>query len=78
MPGVTLEDVESIAREVIGNPGISLQADGTARHVPGWDSLAHTVIMLELSERVGRELSSFETARLGNFRELIAYLNRQG
>jgi acyl carrier protein len=71
----TLNDLTDIAKSVIGSRRIRLTDEMTARDVPGWDSLNHTLIAVELSTRLGREFGAKELAQARNFGEVIALIN---
>ena len=53
MAQFTLADLQAIAREVIGDREIELAPGMSANDVPGWDSLNHTLIAVEI-EGAGR------------------------
>ncbi len=72
MNAPTLQQLEQIARRVIGRPGIALAPAGRAADVPGWDSLNHTLIVLEINHQFGIDLSPFEAAKAATFADLLA------
>lgn len=72
-----LEDLEEIARFIIGDPDIALTPEMTADDVPGWDSLNHTLITLEISGRFGAMVEAPDLARLPSFGEVVAFVNRR-
>jgi acyl carrier protein len=71
-----MEDLQGIAREVIGDRDIVLTRDMTAADVPGWDSLNHTLVSVEISAFVGREVEAQELAQAANFGALVDHVNR--
>ena len=71
----TIEDLTRIARETIGNQRIALAPEMTAVDVPGWDSLNHTLITLEIGADQGLEIEPRTLAKAANFAEMIAIVN---
>lgn len=69
---ISLQDLQAIAREVCGDPTITLLPDGTARDVPGWDSLNHTLIVIEVNADYGVDLSPYELGKAATFGALVA------
>ncbi len=75
MTGFTIEDLQEIAQEVIGDRDIALSSEMTAMDVPGWDSLCHTLISIEIGGQVGREIDAQSLAAAANFGELVDLVN---
>ncbi len=75
MAQFTIADLQSIAREVIGDRDIALTPGMTAADVPGWDSLNHTLISVEISALVGREVEAQDLAGAANFGALVDLVN---
>ncbi len=71
----TIAGLQALAREVIGDRDIILTRAMTAEDVPGWDSLNHTVISLEIAARLGREMDAQELAQAPTFGELLDLVN---
>lgn len=71
-----LDDLQAIAREVIGDRAIVLTGDMSAMDVPGWDSLHHTIISIEIGGWAGRDIDARELAKAPTFKDLIDYVNR--
>jgi acyl carrier protein len=74
----TLNDLQDIAREIIGDPDIVLTPEMNAQDVPGWDSLNHTLIALEIAARFGAHVDAPALAELGSFGEVVAKVNSSG
>jgi acyl carrier protein len=72
---LTIEALSAIAEEIIGLPSIALSSQMLASEIPGWDSLNHTLIILEISNMLGIELSAEETAHLPDLGALVALAN---
>lgn len=73
----TLEDLAAIAAGVIGLRRLALAPGMAASQVPGWDSLNHTLIMLEIANRCGIALDAGETAALPDVAAVVALVNRR-
>jgi acyl carrier protein len=76
MAAFTVEDLQGIAREVIGDRDIILTRDMTAADIPGWDSLNHTLVSVEISAFVGREVEAQDLAQAANFGALVDLVNQ--
>ncbi len=74
MSAFTLADLQAAAREVIGDEDIELSPEMTANDVPGWDSLNHTLICVELGLRLGRRVEPQEMAALPDFAAMVDHL----
>ena len=72
---MTEEDLRKIVVDVIGHRDAEIARDMTANDVGGWDSLHHTLIMLEISAAYDVEIGAEETANLMNLGELIDLVN---
>lgn len=59
-----------------GNPSLEITPDMTASDVPGWDSLAHIRILLEIGSRLGVSINIEETYRAATLGELIPIIKR--
>jgi acyl carrier protein len=75
MSAFTLDDLQSAAREVIGDDEIVLSPEMEANDVPGWDSLNHTLICVEIGLRLGRRVEPADMAALPNFGAMVTHLN---
>ena len=72
---LTIDDLTRIARETIGDHRITLTPEMAAVDVPGWDSLNHTLITLEIGADQGLEIEPRTLAKAVNFAELIVIVN---
>ena len=77
MSQFTIEELQSIAREIIGDREIVLAPEMTAVDVPGWDSLNHTLISLEIGGRLGCEIDPQQLAQAATFGEVIEIVNTE-
>ena len=71
-----LDIFTEIVREAVGDPAVVITLETTAKDVPGWDSLRHVVIIVDVEERFGIHLSSQEIdnrdlRNVGDFLRLI-------
>lgn len=62
----TLEGIERVVRDLLGDGGVALTADTRPADVEGWDSLAHVSIIFGIEEDFGvalgdDALAGFET-----------------
>jgi acyl carrier protein len=73
----SLDELQTIARGVIGDRSIALSAEGMAEDVPGWDSLSHTLIIMEVNEKLGIELPPNRAARARNFQHLVKMIHNE-
>lgn len=72
-----LDDLCAIARELIGDPTVTLSPQMSASDVPGWDSLNHTLITFAIAKATGVSLEAEETARAETFAALVAMVNER-
>jgi hypothetical protein len=72
MKPFTLEHLQTIAREIIGDRELVLRADQSAPDVPGWDSLNHTLISVEIEARAEADVDSQILAEQPDFGALVA------
>ena len=59
-----------IFRSLFGVPELTLRDDLTAEDVPGWDSLNHVNLIIQIEEELGIRFRNDEVARLANVGEL--------
>ena len=72
---LTLELLASIACETMGLRRLVLTPEMTASEVPGWDSLAHTLIVFEIERRLQIELSAEESTQAQTMGDLVDLVN---
>jgi len=70
----TLERIQEVMRFVFMNDGLVVSAQTTALDVDGWDSLAHSMLVLELEEAFGVELDIQSAATCADIGELAALI----
>jgi len=59
-PTDTWDTLVSIIRETFGDDTLTIERDTTASQVPGWDSVAHVELMIEVEERFGIRFTTGE------------------
>jgi len=80
MPSHAMKDEDErrltgIFRRLFHDPGLELRAETTARDVPGWDSLNHVTLVVEIEREFGVRFASSEIAVLRSVGELRALLD---
>ena len=75
METFTIQHLQDIARDVIGDTDITLSPSMSANDVPGWDSLNHTLIAMEIAGRFTPDVDAQQLGRLATFGDLIAFVN---
>ena len=63
-----------IFRKLFSLPALVLRDDLTARDVPGWDSLNHVTLMIEVEREFGLCFSSSEIGALASVGDLKALI----
>ena len=61
-------------REEIGDPGVAVTPSMTANDIPGWDSLAHVRIVMNVEDRTDGviEISdTYKAATVGDLRDIV-------
>lgn len=62
--------IDAIGQET-GNPPSDITPEMTASDVPGWDSLAHIRILLEIGVKLGVSVDIEKTYRAATIRDLV-------
>lgn len=66
-----LAEVTAILRDVLDDPRIELTADTVAADVPGWDSMAHIALVVEVECRFGVTFHAAEIEALHRVGDLV-------
>jgi acyl carrier protein len=69
--------VMAVVAETFASGASNINRDTTAADVDGWDSLAHTVLMIRLEKRLGISISDRIAAKASSVGELIDLLCTQ-
>lgn len=72
------ERLETVFRNVFGDPAISLTDDTTADDIPQWDSLQHVVLLFNVEQEFGVQFGGQEVGRLANVGDLKRLLKEKG
>jgi len=72
-----LDAVKVVIAEETGNAPEGISPTMTASDVPGWDSLAHARIMLEIAARLGITIEIEKTYRLATVADLVVFLRAE-
>ena len=71
MQHTEIDDIlTEIARTLFRQPALVLTDDLVARDVPGWDSLNHVNLIIQIEEELSIKFRNDEVARLTNVGEL--------
>jgi len=60
----SFSDLIKVMQATFNQQHLVITRETTSSDVPGWDSLAHVTLMLEIESAFGVTLSPFETAEL--------------
>ena len=78
MPGEeTLEQLNTIFREVLNNEAVNLTLESTASDVPEWDSLSNINIAAAAEDRFGIRFRTSELERLANVGDFVALIDHK-
>jgi acyl carrier protein len=66
--------LQDIMRFTFLNPDLVIGRDTTALDVDGWDSLSHTLLMLEIEQAFSVEIDPQKAIQLSNVGELMDYI----
>ena len=64
-------NLTQIFRAILENDGIVLMAETTADDVPGWDSMNHIFLVVEIERQLGIKFRTAEMEELKNVGELV-------
>ena len=57
---------EAICVDLFGRPSVTLTAAAAAEDVPGWDSLNHVTLVVEMKRQFGIKFGTMETESFKN------------
>ena len=66
MTDLNFDALAQLMRTVFNAPRAAIDRDSTSINVPGWDSIAHVILMLEIEENFGVKISPQEAAKFEN------------
>jgi acyl carrier protein len=71
----TLDTLQALMRDVFMDDSIRIEPPMTALDVPGWDSLSHTLLMLEIESAFGIQVDLEKVAGCADIGQLVAYID---
>ena len=77
MKDFPIEELYRIMSEVFMQYDFDFKPEMGAKDVPGWDSLNHSVLMMDIANATGVDLSPEETAKLPSIGALHALILEQ-
>ncbi len=69
-----LSDLTAILREVLDDPELVLTAATSAADIPGWDSMAHIALVVEVECRFDIQFQAAEIEALRQVGDLVALI----
>ena len=64
-------ELNQIFRDTLGDEKISLTPETTADDIPGWDSMNHIFLVVEVERRFGIKFKAAEMEEVRNVGELV-------
>lgn len=77
MTAVTLDRLQTVMRGVFLADDLVVSRSTTALDVDGWDSLSHSMLLLEVEQAFGITLDADAAARCANLGELVDCIEQQ-
>ena len=74
MSAPSFDRLVEVMRCTFGQPGLTVTRETTSEQVPGWDSINHSILMMEIDSAFGVMLEPDVTAKLANVGELYDML----
>jgi acyl carrier protein len=68
--------LQEAVREETGDPAVKVSPGMTADDIPGWDSLAHVRIVMNLEARTGAEIEISDTYKAATVDDLCGIVSR--
>ena len=80
MSAAPLSEAEALAMlsEAFGEPVADLRSDTERDSLAGWDSMGALMVMAELDEKYGVELTADESSAMTNVGDLLAFMRARG
>jgi acyl carrier protein len=69
--------VQEIIAGVLGTSIESISADATATDLPGWDSIRHLVLVMEVERAFGFQFGLDEISELTSIRTIVAAVDQR-
>lgn len=74
MKPLTIDRLYEIMSEVFMQPELRFSPSMTAKDVPNWDSLNHSVLMMEISSETGVDISAEDAGKRETIGDLYEYI----
>ena len=71
-----LDAMQQVMRDVFANPGLVIKPPMSALDIDGWDSLSHTLLVLQLESEFGIELDLDAVSTCADVGNLADYITR--
>jgi acyl carrier protein len=71
---VLLGRLNEVFRSVFDDPGLTVSLATTAKDVPGWDSIVHITLVIEIEREFSMKFQMSEIEKLRNVGDLVAIL----
>ena len=75
-PTDTWDTLVAVIREMFGDDTLAIDSDTKAADVPGWDSVAHVGLMIEVEGRFGIRFTTGEVAGMNNVGDMVEFIDR--
>lgn len=72
-----LSTMTAVFRRVFDDESIKLADEITAQDIPGWDSLTHINLIIEIEDEFGLKFTVDDIAGLKNVGEMVAMVERK-
>ena len=69
-----LRHLNEVFRSVFDDPELTVSPDTTAKDVPGWDSIMHITLVIEVESQFNVKFQMAEIEKLRNVGDLITML----
>jgi acyl carrier protein len=69
-----LQHLNEVFRSVFDDPELTVSVATTAKDVPGWDSIVHITLVIEIERQFNVKFGMAEIERLRNVGDLVAIL----
>jgi acyl carrier protein len=66
--------LNEVFRSVFDDPDLTVSVTTTAKDVPGWDSIVHITLVIEIEREFGIKFRMAEIEKLRNVGDLVAIL----
>jgi acyl carrier protein len=71
---VLLGRLDEVFRSVFDDPNLTVSLTTTAKDVPGWDSIVHITLVIEIEREFNVKFRMAEIEKLRNVGDLVAIL----